>query len=167
MAIPMHWLKISCRRHCSVFSLEGHWEITTSIPFTDRSRVHRHQDEPSPLVRAPSLARTRVFRKAVTHARTTEKYLVRRRPRLWIARALLIHRGFYSRTWRVPQVCLPSSLFAVHLLARGLAWRLWFTDPFLFTGDRFFLETSERCARYTGNTLALRAGLGLRRPEYP
>ena len=34
-------------------------------------------------------------------------------------------------------------------MARGLAWAIYgFTDTFLFTSDRFFLETAERCAGY-------------------
>jgi len=92
-----------------------------------------------------------LFRKAVTHARTTEKYLVRKRGKKIMDRdGMVIHEGIFNpvrgefRNLSTQQGYSPFTCWA-----RGLAWAIYgFTDTFLFTGDRFFLETAERCARY-------------------
>ncbi|HSE37526.1 MAG TPA: glycoside hydrolase family 88 protein [Blastocatellia bacterium] len=92
-----------------------------------------------------------LFRKAVTHAKTTEKYLVRKQgSRLMDSEGLVIHEGIFNpargefRNLSTQQGYSPFTCWA-----RGLAWAVYgFTDTFLFTGDRFFLETAERCAGY-------------------
>lgn len=92
-----------------------------------------------------------VFRKAVTHARTTEKYLVRKQgARIMDREGAVIHEAIFNpvrgefRNLSTQQGYSPFTCWA-----RGLAWAIYgFTDTFLFTGDRFFLETAERCAGY-------------------
>jgi unsaturated chondroitin disaccharide hydrolase len=92
-----------------------------------------------------------LFRKAVTHAKTTEKYLVRKHGKRIIDRdGMVIHEGIFNpvrgefRNLSTQQGYSPFTCWA-----RGLAWAIYgFTDTFLFTGDRFFLETAERCAGY-------------------
>ena len=92
-----------------------------------------------------------LYRKAVTHAKTTEKYLVRKRgERIMDADGAVIHEGIFNpvrgefRNLSTQQGYSPFTCWA-----RGLAWAIYgFTDTFLFTGDKLFLDTAERCAWY-------------------
>jgi unsaturated chondroitin disaccharide hydrolase len=92
-----------------------------------------------------------LYRKAVTHARTTEKYLVRRAgSRLVDGDGKVIHEGIFNpvrgefRNLSTQQGYSPFTCWA-----RGLAWAMYgFTDTYLFTKDLLFLETAERCARF-------------------
>ncbi|HKX32230.1 MAG TPA: glycoside hydrolase family 88 protein [Blastocatellia bacterium] len=92
-----------------------------------------------------------LFKKAVTHARTTEKYLVRKDgPRIMDHDGMVIHEAIFNpvrgefRNLSTQQGYSPFTCWA-----RGLAWALYgFTDTYLFTRDPFFLETAERCADY-------------------
>jgi unsaturated chondroitin disaccharide hydrolase len=92
-----------------------------------------------------------LFRKAVTHAKTTEKYLVRKQgPRIMDGDGSVIHEGIFNpvrgefRNLSTQQGYSPFTCWA-----RGLAWAIYgFADTFLFTRDRFFLETAERCAGF-------------------
>ena len=92
-----------------------------------------------------------LYRKAATHARTTEKYLVRKSgSRIMDRDGSVIHEGIFNpvrgefRNLSTQQGYSPFTCWA-----RGLAWATYgFTDTFLFTGDRFFLETAERCAGF-------------------
>lgn len=92
-----------------------------------------------------------LFRKAVTHAKTTEKYLVRKQgARMMDREGAVIHEGIFNpvrgdfRNLSTQQGYSPFTCWA-----RGLAWAIHgYTDTFMFTGDRFFLETAERCAGY-------------------
>ena|SRR5882724_4270074 len=92
-----------------------------------------------------------LYRKAVTHARTTEKYLVRKDGAGLMDRdGIVLHEGIFNpvkgefRNLSTQQGYSPFTCWA-----RGLAWALYgFTDTFLFTGEPLFLETAERCARY-------------------
>jgi len=92
-----------------------------------------------------------LYRKAVTHARTTEKYLVRKEgPRLMDREGMVIHEAIFNpvrgefRNLSTQQGYSPFTCWA-----RGLAWAIYgFTDTYLFTRDPFFLETAERCAGY-------------------
>jgi unsaturated chondroitin disaccharide hydrolase len=92
-----------------------------------------------------------LYRKAATHARTTEKYLVRRSgSRMMDRDGSVIHEGIFNpvrgefRNLSTQQGYSPFTCWA-----RGLGWATYgFTDTFLYTGDRFFLETAERCAGY-------------------
>lgn len=104
------------------------------------------------LFRAHQLgASEELFRKAVTHARTTEKYLVRKVGKKIMDReGSVIHEGIFNpvrgefRNLSTQQGYSPFTCWA-----RGLGWAIYgFADTFLFTGDRFFLETAERCAGY-------------------
>ncbi|HJZ69900.1 MAG TPA: glycoside hydrolase family 88 protein [Blastocatellia bacterium] len=92
-----------------------------------------------------------LFRRAVTHAKTTEKYLVHKSgDRLMDREGMVTHEAIFNpvrgqfRNLSTQQGYSPFTCWA-----RGLAWAIYgFTDTFLFTGDRFFLETAERCAGY-------------------
>jgi unsaturated chondroitin disaccharide hydrolase len=92
-----------------------------------------------------------LYRKAVTHARTTEKYLVRKQgPRLMDREGMVIHEAIFNpvqgefRNLSTQQGYSPFTCWA-----RGLAWAMYgFTDTYLYTRDRFFLETAEKCAGY-------------------
>ena len=92
-----------------------------------------------------------LFRKAVTHAKTTEKYLVRKHGKRIMDRdGMVIHEAIFNpvrgefRNLSTQQGYSPFTCWA-----RGLAWAIYgFTDTFLFTSDRFFLQTAERCAGY-------------------
>ncbi len=92
-----------------------------------------------------------LYRKAVTHARTTEKYLVRKdSPRLMDRDGSVIHEAIFNpvrgefRNLSTQQGYSPFTCWA-----RGLAWAMYgFTDTYLFTRDPFFLETAERCAGF-------------------
>jgi len=92
-----------------------------------------------------------LFRFFFNHAKTTEKYLVRKRGKRIMDRdGMVIHEGIFNpvrgefRNLSTQQGHSPFTCWA-----RGLAWAIYgFTDTFLFTGDRFFLETAERCAGY-------------------
>ena len=104
------------------------------------------------LFRAHQLgASEELFRKAVTHARTTEKYLVRKHgDRMMDREGAVIHEGIFNpvrgefRNLSTQQGYSPFTCWA-----RGLAWAIYgFTDTFLFTGEHFFLETAERCAGF-------------------
>ena len=104
------------------------------------------------LFRAHQLgASDEVYRRAITHARTTEKYLVRKDGKgLMDHDGVVIHEGIFNpvrgefRNLSTQQGYSPFTCWA-----RGLAWALYgFTDTYLFTGDPLFLETAERCARF-------------------
>jgi unsaturated chondroitin disaccharide hydrolase len=104
------------------------------------------------LFRARQLgASEELFRRAVTHARTTEKYLVRKRgEKIMDREGSVIHEGIFNpvrgefRNLSTQQGYSPFTCWA-----RGLAWAIYgFTDTFLFTADPFFLETAERCAGF-------------------
>jgi unsaturated chondroitin disaccharide hydrolase len=92
-----------------------------------------------------------LYQKAVTHARTTEKHLVRKAgTRLVDGDGMVIHEAVFNpvrgefRNLSTQQGYSPFTCWA-----RGLAWALYgFTDCYLFTKDPFFLETAERCAGY-------------------
>ncbi|MEW6128005.1 MAG: glycoside hydrolase family 88 protein [Acidobacteriota bacterium] len=92
-----------------------------------------------------------LYHKAVTHARTTEKYLVRKRgDRLVDGEGKVIHEAIFNpargefRNLSTQQGYSPFTCWA-----RGLAWAMYgFTDTFLFTQDAFFLEVAERCAGF-------------------
>jgi unsaturated chondroitin disaccharide hydrolase len=92
-----------------------------------------------------------LYRKAVTHARTTEKYLVRKAgSRLVDGDGKVIHEAIFNpargefRNLSSQQGYSPFTCWA-----RGLAWALYgFTDTYLFTKEPLFLETAERCAQY-------------------
>ena len=104
------------------------------------------------LFRAHELgASPELYRKAVTHARTTEKHLVQKRgPRLMDREGAVIHEAIFNpargefRNLSTQQGYSPFTCWA-----RGLAWAIYgFTDTYLFTGEPFFLKTAERCAEY-------------------
>jgi len=104
------------------------------------------------LFRAHQLgASDEVYRRAITHARTTEKYLVRKDGKgLMDHDGVVIHEGIFNpvrgefRNLSTQQGYSPFTCWA-----RGLAWALYgFTDTYLFTGEPLFLETAERCARF-------------------
>jgi unsaturated chondroitin disaccharide hydrolase len=92
-----------------------------------------------------------LYRRAVTHARTTEKFLVRKAgPRLVDGDGKVIHEGIFNpergefRNLSSQQGYSPFTCWA-----RGLAWAMYgFTDTWLFTQDPLFLETAERCAGF-------------------
>jgi unsaturated chondroitin disaccharide hydrolase len=92
-----------------------------------------------------------LYRKAVAHARTTEKYLVRQAgTRLVDGEGKVIHEAIFNpvrgefRNLSSQQGYSPFTCWA-----RGLAWAMYgFTDTYLFTKDAFFLETAERCAGF-------------------
>jgi unsaturated chondroitin disaccharide hydrolase len=92
-----------------------------------------------------------LYRKAVTHARTTEKYLVQKRgPRLMDQEGAVIHEAIFNplrgefRNLSTQQGYSPFTCWA-----RGLAWAIYgFTDTYLFTREPVFLETAERCVGY-------------------
>jgi unsaturated chondroitin disaccharide hydrolase len=92
-----------------------------------------------------------LYRKAVAHAKTTEKYLVRKRgDRIMDEDGAVIHEAIFNpvrgefRNLSTQQGYSPFTCWA-----RGLAWATYgFTDTYLSTGDRFFLDTAERCAGY-------------------
>lgn len=104
------------------------------------------------LFRAHQLgANKELYRKAVTHARTTEKVLVQKRgPRLMDHDGAVIHEAIFNpargefRSLSTQQGYSPFTCWA-----RGLAWAMYgFTDTYLFTCEPLFLETAERCAEY-------------------
>jgi unsaturated chondroitin disaccharide hydrolase len=92
-----------------------------------------------------------LYRKAVVHARTTEKHLVRKAgTRLVDGDGKVIHEAIFNpargefRNLSSQQGYSPFTCWA-----RGLAWATYgFTDTYLFTKDPLFLETAERCASY-------------------
>jgi unsaturated chondroitin disaccharide hydrolase len=92
-----------------------------------------------------------LYRKAVTHARTTEKYLVRKAgPRLVDGEGKVIHEAIFNpargefRNLSSQQGYSPFTCWA-----RGLAWAMYgFVDTYRFTRDPLFLETAERCAGF-------------------
>lgn len=104
------------------------------------------------LFRAHELgSNSELYDKAVTHARTTEKYLVRKSgDRLADREGMAIHEAVFNpvsgefRNLSTQQGYSPFTCWA-----RGLAWAMYgFTDTYLFTGDPLFLETAERCCGY-------------------
>lgn len=104
------------------------------------------------LFRAHELGAGReLYEKAVTHARTTAKYLVQKSgPRLMDHDGAVIHEAIFNpargefRNLSTQQGYSPFTCWA-----RGLAWAIYgFTDTYLFTHDAFFLETAERCVEY-------------------
>ena len=92
-----------------------------------------------------------LYRKAVTHARASEKYLVQKQgPRLMDQDGSVTHEAIFNpvsgefRNLSTQQGYSPFTCWS-----RGLAWAMYgFTDTYLFTHDQFFLETAERCAGY-------------------
>jgi unsaturated chondroitin disaccharide hydrolase len=92
-----------------------------------------------------------LYRKAVTHARTTEKYLVRKEgSRLMDREGMVIHEAVFNpvsgefRNLSSQQGYSPYTCWA-----RGLSWAMYgFTDAYLFTRDPLFLQTAEKCAGY-------------------
>jgi unsaturated chondroitin disaccharide hydrolase len=92
-----------------------------------------------------------LYRRALTHARTTEKYLVRKAgTRLVDGDGMVIHEAIFNpargefRNLSTQQGYSPFSCWA-----RGLAWAMYgFTDTYLFTKEPLFLETAERCAGF-------------------
>lgn len=92
-----------------------------------------------------------LYLKAITHARTTEKYLVRKAgSRLVDGDGMVIHEAIFNpvrgefRNLSTQQGYSPFSCWA-----RGLAWAMYgFTDTYLFTREPLFLETAERCAGF-------------------
>jgi unsaturated chondroitin disaccharide hydrolase len=104
------------------------------------------------LFRAHQLGADReLYRKAVTHARTTEKYLVRKEgSRLVDGDGKVIHEGIFNPTrGEFRNLSTQQGYSPFTCWARGLAWAMYgFTDTYLYTGDPFFLETAERCAAY-------------------
>ena len=92
-----------------------------------------------------------LYQKAVTHARTTEKYLIQKDgPRLMDADGAAIHEGIFNpQTGEFRNLSTQQGYSPFTCWARGLAWAIYgFTDTYLFTGDAFFLETAERCADF-------------------
>jgi len=84
-----------------------------------------------------------LYNRAVTHARTTRKTIVR-------DDGAAIHEGIFNpvsgefRNLSTQQGYSPWTCWS-----RGLAWALYgFHDAFLYTGEKEFLETSELCARF-------------------
>jgi unsaturated chondroitin disaccharide hydrolase len=92
-----------------------------------------------------------LHQKAVAHARTTEKYLVRKAGRRLVdGEGKVIHEAIFDpvrgtfRNLSSQQGYSPFTCWA-----RGLSWAMYgFTDTYLFTGDASFLATAERCAAY-------------------
>ena len=92
-----------------------------------------------------------LYRKAVTHAKTSEKYLVHKHgERLMDREGAVTHEAIFNpaggefRNLSTQQGYSPFTCWA-----RGLAWATYgFADTFRFTGDRFFLDTAERCAGF-------------------
>ena len=84
-----------------------------------------------------------LYNRAVTHARTTRKYLIRED-------GAAIHEGIFNpvrgefRNLSTQQGYSPWTCWA-----RGLAWAIYgYHDAYLFTGEKEFLETAELCADY-------------------
>ena len=124
-----------------IFSFNGPQSLFIDIMMNIRLLFRAHQ-----LGGAEEL-----YRKAVTHARTTEKYLVcQAGQRLVDGDGKVIHEAIFNpargefRNLSTQQGYSPFTCWA-----RGLAWAMYgFTDTYLFTGDAFFLETAERCAGF-------------------
>ena len=124
-----------------VYSFHGPQSLFIDIMMNIRLLLRAHQ-----LGGAEEL-----YRKAVTHARTTEKYLVQKRgERLMDHEGAVIHEAIFNpvrgefRNLSTQQGYSPFTCWS-----RGLAWATYgFTDTFLFTGERFFLDTAERCAGF-------------------
>lgn len=104
------------------------------------------------LFRAHELgASDELYKKAETHARTTEKYLVQKDGlRIMDRDGCVMHEAIFNpvrgefRNLSTQQGYSPFTCWA-----RGLSWAMYgFTDTYLFTRDPFFLETAERCADY-------------------
>lgn len=92
-----------------------------------------------------------LYRKAVTHARTTEKHLVRKAgKRLVDGEGKVIHEAIFNPTrGEFRNLSSQQGYSPITCWARGLAWAMYgFTDTYLFTKDPLFLETAERCAGY-------------------
>ncbi len=92
-----------------------------------------------------------LYRKAVAHARTTEKFLVRKAGgRLVDGEGKVVHEAVFNpvrgefRNLSTQQGYSPFTCWA-----RGLAWAMYgFADSWLFTREPLFLETAERCAGF-------------------
>lgn len=94
-----------------------------------------------------------LYRRAVTHARTTEKHLVRKAgERLVDGEGKVIHEAVFNtddgrgefRNLSSQQGYSPFTCWS-----RGLGWAMYgFTDTWLYTMDPLFLETAERCAGF-------------------
>jgi len=87
-----------------------------------------------------------LYNRAVTHARTTQKYLIRED-------GSAIHEGIFNpvrgefRNLSTQQGYSPWTCWS-----RGLAWAIYgFHDTFLYTGEREFLDTALRCADFYFN----------------
>jgi len=87
----------------------------------------------------------------MTHARTTEKYLIQKAgPRIFDRDGLTVHEGIFNpvrgefRCLSTQQGYSPFTCWA-----RGLGWAMYgYADTFVYTGDAFFLDVAERCAGY-------------------
>ncbi|MCA9410398.1 MAG: glycoside hydrolase family 88 protein [Candidatus Omnitrophica bacterium] len=84
-----------------------------------------------------------LYNRAITHARTTRKYIVR-------DDGAAIHEGIFNpirgefRNLSTQQGYSPWTCWS-----RGLAWAIYgFHDTFLYTGEKEFLETAELCSQY-------------------
>ena len=84
-----------------------------------------------------------LYRRAITHARTTRKFLIRKD-------GAAIHEGIFNpiggefRNLSTQQGYSPWTCWS-----RGLAWAIYgFHNTFLYTGEMEFLETAEKCASY-------------------
>jgi unsaturated chondroitin disaccharide hydrolase len=92
-----------------------------------------------------------LYRKAVTHARTTEKYLVRKAgTRLVDGDGMVIHEAIFNPTrGEFRNLSTQQGYSPFTCWARGLAWAMYgFTDTYPFTKEPLFLETAERCAGF-------------------
>jgi unsaturated chondroitin disaccharide hydrolase len=92
-----------------------------------------------------------LYHKAITHARTTEKYLVRKAgTRLVDGDGMVIHEAIFNPTrGEFRNLSTQQGYSPFTCWARGLAWAMYgFTDTYLFTKEPLFLETAERCAGF-------------------
>lgn len=92
-----------------------------------------------------------LYQKAVTHAKTSEKYLIQKDgPRIFDENGSTMHEAIFNpvsgefRCLSTQQGYSPFTCWS-----RGLAWAIHgYIDTFFYTGDAFFLETAERCADF-------------------
>jgi unsaturated chondroitin disaccharide hydrolase len=90
-------------------------------------------------------------RKAIAHACTTEKYLVQKAgSRMMDADGMVVHEAIFNPvTGEFRNLSTQQGYSPFTCWARGLAWATYgFTDVYLYTGERLFLETAERCAGF-------------------
>jgi unsaturated chondroitin disaccharide hydrolase len=130
-------------------------KITTSIRFTGpQSLFIDIMMNIRLLFRAHQLgAGEELFRKAVTHARTTEKYLVRKHgERMMDREGSVITKAFQSVRGEFRNLSTQQGYSPFTCWARGLAWAIYgFTDTFLFTGEHLFLgDCGKMCGILSG-----------------